>query len=222
MVVRLKFQRSEFFHRFVTDMVSGFSTSAFFRHLFKDRKKTLVLQGFSGCIVNVCYTPRDSPTKDAVEVVVLLWGFFVCFLTSPPPKYLSSRNLPELLFSQNLCLWPADLGTVKKSSAKGTQEKHYHTALCELRDTAMHIVLPISLQKVCGIPLKFRLHVYFKNHLSLLNLCKSMLGWCFFKHMFYSQPLRSETLPPTPQHSNQRNVVACVWKLALCLQPPAS
>ena len=77
MVVRLKFQRSEFVHRFVTDMVSGFSTSAFLFHLFKDRKKTLVLQGFSGCIVNVCYTPRESPTKDAMEVVVLLWGFFV-------------------------------------------------------------------------------------------------------------------------------------------------
>lgn len=45
-------------------------------------KKTPVLQGFSGCIVNSCYTPRDPLTKDAVEVVVLLWGFFVCFLKS--------------------------------------------------------------------------------------------------------------------------------------------
>lgn len=64
-------------------MVSGFSTSAFLLSLFKDRgKKPLVLQGFSGCIVNVCYTPRDSLTKDAMEIVVLLWGFFVCFLTS--------------------------------------------------------------------------------------------------------------------------------------------
>lgn len=197
-------------------MVSGFSTSAFLFHLFKDRKKNPVLQGFSGCIVNVCYTPRDSPTKDAMEVVVLLWGFFCLFsniVFFPPFKYLSSRNLPEFLFSQNLCLWSAGLETIKESSAKGRWEKHYCTALCELRDTTVHIVLPLSLQEVCGTPLKFRLYVYFKNHLCLLNLYESMLGCCLFKHTFHSRPLRSETLPP--QLSNQKNVVTCVWKLAL-------
>lgn len=84
-------------------------------------EKTLVLQVFSGCTANVYYIPRDSPTKDTVEVVILLWGFFVCFLTSFPPfKYLSSRNLPEFLLSQNLCLWSVGLGTINESSLKDT------------------------------------------------------------------------------------------------------
>lgn len=42
---RLKFQRSEFVHRFVTGIVSGFSTSAFLLHLFKDRGKTPCASG---------------------------------------------------------------------------------------------------------------------------------------------------------------------------------
>ena len=32
-------------------------------------------------MVNVCYRPRDSLTKHAVEVGILLWGFF-CLLSN--------------------------------------------------------------------------------------------------------------------------------------------
>jgi len=42
----LGFQRPELVHRFVTDMVSGFSISAFLLQLFKDREITLCLGGF--------------------------------------------------------------------------------------------------------------------------------------------------------------------------------
>lgn len=50
---RLRFQRSEFVHRLVTDMFSDFSTSTFLQ-LFKGRERNLVLQEFSGLIVNIC------------------------------------------------------------------------------------------------------------------------------------------------------------------------
>lgn len=51
---RPRFQRSEFVHRLVTGMFSGFSTSIFLLQFFKGRERNLLLQGFSGLIVNIC------------------------------------------------------------------------------------------------------------------------------------------------------------------------
>lgn len=75
----------------------------------------------------------------------------------------------------------------------------------------MHIVLPVSLQKVCGTLLKFRLDVYFKNDLSLLPV-----GMYLFEHIFYDQPLRSGT----PSLRSYTCVEVSIVTAASCLLIP--
>lgn len=156
---RLKFHKSKLDHRFVTDVASGFSTSAFLFHLFKDEEKTLLcFRRF--CLVSVYYAPRDSPTKDTMEVVVvLLWGIFVCFLTSfssvvPPPfKYLCSPAICwHVCFSKisacGLQVW----GQLKRA-LKRTPKKNVTAQLCVSQETLLCISSCPSHCRKCVEPL---------------------------------------------------------------------
>lgn len=95
-------------------------------------KKPLVLQGLSGCLVNVCYTPRDSLTKDNVEVVVLLWGLFSNIILFPPPsfKYLSSPAICWNVCFPKISACGLQVWGQLKRALQRTPEKNVIAQLC--------------------------------------------------------------------------------------------